>query len=260
MPDGVDELHHVGERERAHVGAQHQVAIPGHGSAIAVEPLEQDRARRRPRARAPSSAGPRTRDASRAPPARRPALANGRRILLAPPAGLLAFARARDRRGVPVRLSVTQRACDSRPAWLRSSCARIAADGSGGEAHRVRASDSQRRRYERVRADIPVRISTIEPDLDPLTGRTYFRASQERCANLSRGGVFVRDARAARPGPPRARRAVAAGRRRRSRRSAASRGRSARCAAPSATELDCGRRHRVPRRRRRAARARSRSS
>ena len=43
-------------------------------------------------------------------------------------------------------------------------------------------SGSQRRRFERVRADIPVRISTIEPDLDPLTGRTYFRASQERCA------------------------------------------------------------------------------
>src|SRR2546427_1720661 len=57
----------------------------------------------------------------------------------------------------------------------------------------IRMSDvsSQRRRFERVRADIPVRISTIEPDLDPLTGRTYFRASQERCANLSRGGVFV---------------------------------------------------------------------
>lgn len=52
-------------------------------------------------------------------------------------------------------------------------------------------SDSQQRRFERVRADIPVRISTIEPDLDPLTGRTYFRASQERSANLSRGGVFV---------------------------------------------------------------------
>jgi uncharacterized protein (TIGR02266 family) len=50
---------------------------------------------------------------------------------------------------------------------------------------------SQQRRSERVRADIPVRISTIEPDLDPLTGRTYFRASQERCINLSRGGVFV---------------------------------------------------------------------
>jgi Tfp pilus assembly protein PilZ len=53
------------------------------------------------------------------------------------------------------------------------------------------ASDSLTRRFERVRADIPVRISTIEPDQDPRTGRTYFRASQERCANVSRGGVFV---------------------------------------------------------------------
>ena len=53
------------------------------------------------------------------------------------------------------------------------------------------APDPHQRRHERVRADIPVRISTIEPDLDPLTGRTYFRASQERCANLSRGGVFI---------------------------------------------------------------------
>ena len=52
-------------------------------------------------------------------------------------------------------------------------------------------ASTHRRRFERVRADIPVRISTIEPDLDPLTGRRYFRASQERCANLSCGGVFV---------------------------------------------------------------------
>ena len=52
-------------------------------------------------------------------------------------------------------------------------------------------ASTHRRRFERVRADIPVRISTIEPDLDPLTGRRYFRASQERCANLSRGGMFV---------------------------------------------------------------------
>jgi hypothetical protein len=51
---------------------------------------------------------------------------------------------------------------------------------------------AHQRRHERIRADIPVRISTIEPDLDPLTGRPYFRASQERCANLSRGGAFIR--------------------------------------------------------------------
>jgi uncharacterized protein (TIGR02266 family) len=52
-------------------------------------------------------------------------------------------------------------------------------------------SESQQRRYARVRTNIPVRISTIEPDQDPLTGRTYFRASQERASDVSRGGVFV---------------------------------------------------------------------
>jgi len=56
------------------------------------------------------------------------------------------------------------------------------------------------RRHARVPADLPVRISTIEPDLDPITGRRYFRASIERCANLSRGGVFVRTHELLHPG------------------------------------------------------------
>src|SRR5262245_64686270 len=67
----------------------------------------------------------------------------------------------------------------------------MAADQQEAGGDVSEAIESPPRRYERVRADIPVRISTIEPDLDPLTGRTYFRASQERSANLSRGGVFV---------------------------------------------------------------------
>lgn len=46
-------------------------------------------------------------------------------------------------------------------------------------------------RYARRPADLPVRITTIEPDLDPLTGRSYFRASWERCENISRGGAFI---------------------------------------------------------------------
>ena len=48
------------------------------------------------------------------------------------------------------------------------------------------------RRHERIDAEIPARISTIEPDNDPLTGRSYFRASQELCSNVSRGGAFIR--------------------------------------------------------------------
>jgi uncharacterized protein (TIGR02266 family) len=49
-----------------------------------------------------------------------------------------------------------------------------------------------RRRHERVVIDVPVRVSTIDPEPDPRTGRTCFRASRELCANLSRGGAFIR--------------------------------------------------------------------
>jgi len=53
-------------------------------------------------------------------------------------------------------------------------------------------SEDPQRRDPRVPATFPVRISTIEPESDPWTGRPYFRASQETCGNVSRGGAFVR--------------------------------------------------------------------
>jgi len=59
---------------------------------------------------------------------------------------------------------------------------------------------SSERRYERIEASIDVRISTIEPERDPWTGRPFFRASHETCVNLSRGGVFVRTAEPLREG------------------------------------------------------------
>jgi Tfp pilus assembly protein PilZ len=52
--------------------------------------------------------------------------------------------------------------------------------------------NSASRRYPRVAANLDVRISTIEPERDPWTGRPFFRASQETCGNVSRGGAFVR--------------------------------------------------------------------
>jgi uncharacterized protein (TIGR02266 family) len=52
-------------------------------------------------------------------------------------------------------------------------------------------SDHGRRRHRRVPVRIPVRISTIDPEMDPRTGRPYFRASREMCANLSEGGLFI---------------------------------------------------------------------
>jgi Tfp pilus assembly protein PilZ len=55
-------------------------------------------------------------------------------------------------------------------------------------------SDAQRpqRRHLRVAVHVPVRVSTIDPETDPRTGRPFFRASREYCANLSAGGAFIR--------------------------------------------------------------------
>lgn len=57
-----------------------------------------------------------------------------------------------------------------------------------------------RRQHRRIAASIPVRISTIESLRDPWTGKPYFRASQETCANVSRGGAFVRTTELLDPG------------------------------------------------------------
>jgi len=57
-----------------------------------------------------------------------------------------------------------------------------------------------RRRHRRVSASMPVRISTIEPERDPWTGRPFFRASQETCANVSRGGAYVQTGEPLAPG------------------------------------------------------------
>jgi len=51
---------------------------------------------------------------------------------------------------------------------------------------------NKQRRHRRIAVHMPVRISTIDPETDPRTGRLYFRATREYCANLSRGGAFIR--------------------------------------------------------------------
>ncbi|MAE94908.1 MAG: hypothetical protein CL910_09635 [Deltaproteobacteria bacterium] len=48
------------------------------------------------------------------------------------------------------------------------------------------------RRHERVAVHVPVRVSTIDAETDPRTGRPYFRDTREYVANLSRGGAFIR--------------------------------------------------------------------
>jgi Tfp pilus assembly protein PilZ len=62
------------------------------------------------------------------------------------------------------------------------------------------SSDSKNRRHDRVKAGIEVRISTIEPERDPWTGRPFFRSMQETCENVSRGGAFVRTSEPLDPG------------------------------------------------------------
>jgi Tfp pilus assembly protein PilZ len=57
-----------------------------------------------------------------------------------------------------------------------------------------------RRRHRRVAAVMPVRLSTIEPERDPWTGRPFFRATQETCGNVSRGGAYVQTVEPLAPG------------------------------------------------------------
>ena len=65
---------------------------------------------------------------------------------------------------------------------------------------RMDQSQSKMRRHPRIAAAIAVRISTLAPERDPWTGRPFFRASQETCANVSRGGAFVRTEEPLTPG------------------------------------------------------------
>ena len=43
----------------------------------------------------------------------------------------------------------------------------------------------------RISVRMRARISTIDPETDPFTGKLFFRTSDETCANVSRGGAFV---------------------------------------------------------------------
>ena len=62
----------------------------------------------------------------------------------------------------------------------------LAREGSKvAEQKQVQASDP------RLPVRLRVKISTIDPETDPWTGKTFFRTSEETCANVSRGGAFV---------------------------------------------------------------------
>ncbi|MCA9510504.1 MAG: PilZ domain-containing protein [Myxococcota bacterium] len=55
-------------------------------------------------------------------------------------------------------------------------------------------------RYRRVALQAGVRISTIDPELEPHTGRPYFRTSEDTCGNVSRGGAYVESDELVSPG------------------------------------------------------------
>ena len=59
---------------------------------------------------------------------------------------------------------------------------------------------TNQRRETRVPLQATVRISTIDPETDPRTGRSFFRSSDEVCSNVSRSGLFIRTAEPLEPG------------------------------------------------------------
>lgn len=47
-------------------------------------------------------------------------------------------------------------------------------------------------RFQRVAMAVPVRVSTVDPEIDPTTGKSFFRSAEETTANLSKGGAYLR--------------------------------------------------------------------
>jgi len=60
--------------------------------------------------------------------------------------------------------------------------------------------NGRRRRYKRIPVSIPVRISTVDPETDPWTGKSFFRAIEDVSVNISRGGLYVRTEEPIQPG------------------------------------------------------------
>ena len=52
----------------------------------------------------------------------------------------------------------------------------------------------------RISVRMRARISTIDAETDPFTGKLFFRTSDEICANVSRSGAFVSMAETIPPG------------------------------------------------------------
>ncbi len=55
-----------------------------------------------------------------------------------------------------------------------------------------RRANTGLQRDPRIATSVPVCISTIDPEIDPNTGKRFFRSTEETTANLSRGGAYLR--------------------------------------------------------------------
>jgi hypothetical protein len=54
--------------------------------------------------------------------------------------------------------------------------------------------------HRRLNVRLPIRVSSIDPEVDAETGKPFFRISEEYSSNLSGGGVFIVCADAVTPG------------------------------------------------------------
>jgi Tfp pilus assembly protein PilZ len=59
---------------------------------------------------------------------------------------------------------------------------------------------SRQQRHNRANLRLPVRISTIDSEVDPETGRAFYWTADEFCRDVSRGGAFVTTQEPVRPG------------------------------------------------------------
>ncbi len=57
---------------------------------------------------------------------------------------------------------------------------------------RWRQATTKQQLHPRGATAVPVRISTVDPETDPDTGRLFFRSAEETTANISRGGAYLR--------------------------------------------------------------------
>jgi Tfp pilus assembly protein PilZ len=60
-----------------------------------------------------------------------------------------------------------------------------------GDLEVVSKNEVAKQGSKRVDVRVPIRISTIDPEKDPETGKLYFFTAEEYSSNISRSGAFI---------------------------------------------------------------------